>query len=86
MRTEIEPLLDIKDLKIAFDSTEGMLYAVKGISLEVLEKEIIGIVGESGCGKTVTALSIMRLLPGNSHVTGSLFFSGTDLLSLNEEK
>jgi ABC-type dipeptide/oligopeptide/nickel transport system ATPase component len=42
MRTEIEPLLDIKDLKIAFDSTEGMLYAVKGISLEVLEKEIIG--------------------------------------------
>ncbi|HDP78537.1 MAG TPA: ABC transporter ATP-binding protein [Mesotoga infera] len=86
MRTEREPLLDIKDLKIAFDSTEGMLYAVKGISLEVLEKEIVGIVGESGCGKTVTALSIMRLLPGNSHLTGSLFFSGTDLLSLNEEK
>ncbi|MDD2334140.1 MAG: ABC transporter ATP-binding protein [Mesotoga sp.] len=86
MRVEKEPLLEIKDLKIAFDSAEGMLYAVKGISLEVLEKEIVGIVGESGCGKTVTALSIMRLLPGNSRLKGSLFFSGTDLLSLNEEK
>ncbi|KUK89351.1 MAG: Oligopeptide/dipeptide ABC transporter, ATP-binding protein, partial [Mesotoga infera] len=66
MNCESESLLEIKDLKIAFKTPEGIFHAVKGISLEVGKREIVGIVGESGCGKTVTALSIMHLLPDNS--------------------
>ncbi|MGC9321063.1 MAG: ABC transporter ATP-binding protein [Kosmotogaceae bacterium] len=81
-----EPLLEIKDLKIGFNTPEGLLHAVKGISLEVKKREIVGIVGESGCGKTVTALSIMRLLPDNSFATGSIYFSCIDLLSLTEDE
>ncbi len=86
MNCESESLLEIKDLKIAFKTPEGIFHAVKGISLEVGKREIVGIVGESGCGKTVTALSIMHILPDNSVATGSIDFSGIDLLSLKENE
>lgn len=86
MNCESESLLEIKDLKIAFKTPEGILHAVKGIYLEVGKREIVGIVGESGCGKTVTALSIMHLLPDNSIATGSIYFSSIDLLSLKENE
>jgi ABC-type dipeptide/oligopeptide/nickel transport system, ATPase component len=69
------PLLEIKDLQTAFDTTQGRINAVNGVSLEVNSGETMGIVGESGCGKTMLALSIMRLIPANGKIiNGEIFF------------
>ena len=78
-------LLEIKDLKTAFDTAKGRISAVDGVSLKVNAGETMGIVGESGCGKTMLALSIMRLIPANGKiVNGEIFFSGKDLLKLSD--
>ena len=58
-----QPLLAVRDLKTHFFTVDGITRAVDGVSLDVYPGETLGIVGESGCGKSVTALSIMRLLP-----------------------
>jgi oligopeptide/dipeptide ABC transporter ATP-binding protein len=80
-------LLEIKDLQTAFDTTQGRINAVNGVSLEVNSGETMGIVGESGCGKTMLALSIMRLLPANGKIiNGEIFFSGKDLLKISDEE
>jgi len=80
-------LLEIKDLKTAFDTAQGRINAVDGVSLKVNAGETMGIVGESGCGKTMLALSLMRLIPANGKVVnGEIFFSGKDLLKLSEEE
>lgn len=74
-------LLDIKDLKTYFFTEEGVLTAVDGVDFSIKKGEIFGLVGESGCGKSVTSLSIMRLvdLPGEI-VNGEICFLGEDLL------
>ena len=59
------PLLQIQELHTQFETKQGTVRAVDGLSLDLYEGEVLGLVGESGCGKTMTALSIMRLLPGN---------------------
>ncbi|KUG21801.1 oligopeptide transport atp-binding protein oppd [hydrocarbon metagenome] len=80
-------LLEIKDLKTAFDTAQGRISAVDGVSLKVNSGETMGIVGESGCGKTMLALSIMRLIPANGKIiNGEIFFSGKDLLKLSDEE
>jgi len=80
------PLLEIKDLVTVFDTARGRIKAVDGVSLQVRSGETLGIVGESGCGKTMLALSIMRLVPGNGKITnGEIIFSGQNLLTLSEE-
>ena len=80
-------LLEIKDLKTAFDTAHGKINAVDGVSLQVHSGETMGIVGESGCGKTMLALSIMRLVPANGKVvSGEIFFAGQDLLRLSDEE
>jgi peptide/nickel transport system ATP-binding protein/oligopeptide transport system ATP-binding protein len=80
-------LLEIKDLRTAFDTTQGRISAVDGVSLEVNSGETMGIVGESGCGKTMLALSIMRLIPANGKIiNGEIFFSGKDLLKISDEE
>jgi len=80
-------LLEIKDLQTAFDTTQGRINAVNGVSLEVNSGETMGIVGESGCGKTMLALSIMRLIPANGKIiNGEIFFSGKDLLKISDEE
>jgi len=80
------PLLAIKDLVTVFDTEKGKIRAVDGVSLQVNAGETLGIVGESGCGKTMLSLSIMRLLPANGRIlNGQIFFSGEDLLKLPEE-
>ncbi len=78
-------LLKVQDLSVTFDSAQGPLCAVDSISFSIDKGKVLGIVGESGCGKSVTALSIMRLLrpPGKSH-GGPIRFAGEDLLSLPE--
>lgn len=81
-------LLQVKNLKTYFSTREGTVKAVDGISYDVKKGEIVGIVGESGCGKTVSALSIMRLIPTppGKIVDGELIFDGQDLLKLKEKE
>jgi peptide/nickel transport system ATP-binding protein len=75
-----EPLLEVRDLSVRFDSDEGTVHAVDGMSLDLASSQVLGIVGESGCGKSVTALSILGLLPKTATVTGSVRFDGEELL------
>lgn len=79
-------LLSIKDLKSHFITRDGMVRAVNQVSLDIFENETVGLVGESGCGKTVLALSILRLLSENTVVEGEISFRGKDLLRLGEEE
>jgi oligopeptide transport system ATP-binding protein len=76
-------ILEISDLSVRFNTQDGIVNAVNGISYSVSEGETTGIVGESGCGKSVSVLSILRLLPTQtSSVSGSIFFKDKDLLQL----
>jgi len=86
MKGENHFLLKIRDLHTEFFLDEGVAKAVDGVDLELRDGETLGIVGESGCGKSVTALSIMRLIPfpPGKIVKGEIFFDGIDLLSLSE--
>ncbi|HXD08592.1 MAG TPA: ABC transporter ATP-binding protein, partial [Anaerolineales bacterium] len=80
-----KPLLEIRNLKTYFYTEDGTVRAVDGVDLEVYPGEVLGIVGESGCGKSVTSLSIMRLIgqPGKI-IDGEIFFDGKDLLKVPE--
>ncbi|MBI2831476.1 MAG: ABC transporter ATP-binding protein [Chloroflexi bacterium] len=80
-------ILQVKDLKTYFYTAEGVVKAVDGISYEVREAETVALVGESGCGKSVSALSIIRLVqyPGKI-VGGQVLFDGEDLLQASEDK
>ncbi len=82
------PLLEVEDLLVRFRTHEGTVFAVNGISFEVQEGERLGLVGESGCGKSVTNLAIMRLLPKPAGKIdgGRVMFDGQDLLQLREEE
>src|SRR5690625_3545880 len=76
-------LLSIEDLRVTFDSNEGSVTVVDGVSLRVEEGEILAIVGESGCGKSVTALSILKLAGTNARISGgSINLNGVDLSKL----
>lgn len=79
-------LLTIDNLKTYFYTSEGTIQAVNGVSLSIQEGETLGVVGESGCGKSVTALSILKLIPDppGKIVEGSVHFQGTDLLALDK--
>jgi len=80
-------ILEVKDLSISFRSADSSVTAVDRISFYVNEGETLGIVGESGCGKSVTSLAVMRLLPlETARTEGSIVFDGIDLLKLPAEK
>jgi peptide/nickel transport system ATP-binding protein len=82
-----EPLLSVENLQTQFRTEEGILRAVDDVSFTVSPGETLGIVGESGCGKSVTALSIMRLLAKNASVAGGrIVFEDQDLLTLTEDE
>ncbi len=83
-----EELLRIEDLRTVFRTAEGIVRAVDGVSFSVGRGETVGLVGESGCGKSVTALSIMRLIddPPGRIESGSILFEGRDLLTLSEKE
>jgi peptide/nickel transport system ATP-binding protein len=77
-----EPLLEVNDLSVRFETDEGPLQAVDRVSFTLAPREVLGIVGESGCGKSVTCMSLVRLLPETARVSGSVVFDGVDLLAL----
>jgi oligopeptide/dipeptide ABC transporter ATP-binding protein len=81
-------LLQVKDLQTSFFTPEGEVRAIDGVSFEIDEGKTIGLVGESGCGKSVTSLSIMRLVPSppGKIVGGEIFYRGRDLLRINNEQ
>ena len=78
------PLLEVDDLQVGFDTEAGLLRAVDGVSFHVDAGKVLGLVGESGCGKSVTAASILRLIPSppGRILGGSIRFAGTDVLQL----
>ena len=80
------PILEIDDLHTHFRTRDGVVRAIEGLSLTVQAGEVLGIVGESGCGKSVTALSVMRLIPSSAGgiVKGQVRFEGNDLASLSD--
>jgi oligopeptide/dipeptide ABC transporter ATP-binding protein len=86
--TNGEPLLDIVDLKTYFHTDEGTVKSVDGVSYDARAGETVGVVGESGCGKSVTALSIMRLIPAppGEIAGGRIVFEGEDLVRATEAR
>jgi len=82
-----EPLLMIKDLSTYFFTREGIVKAVDKVSLNINREEVVGLVGESGCGKSTAALSILRLIPHPGKIVGGkIIFDGEDLLKKSEEE
>jgi len=86
--TSSSPLLEVRNLRTSFNTSEGKLTAVSGVSFDVNHGETLGLVGESGCGKSVSALSVMRLVPNPPGVieSGEILFESTDLLKLSDRK
>jgi oligopeptide/dipeptide ABC transporter ATP-binding protein len=84
----VTALLDVRSLRTEFATRGGIVQAVDDVSLDIREGETVALVGESGCGKSVTALSIMRLVPGPAGriVGGEVLFRGRNLLALSEEE
>lgn len=79
-------LLHVKNLNITINTPDGSLEVIRDLSFNVEKNERLGIVGESGCGKSVTALALMCLLPSEAEVTGQILLNGQDLLALNEKQ
>ena len=80
-------LLEVKNLRTYFKILRGYVKAVDDVSFEIQEGEAFGLAGESGCGKTTTALTILRLLPSNAEVLGGqILFEGKDLLKMSDEE
>src|SRR5574338_1522242 len=82
------PLLEVRNLRTTFQTSAGKVRAVDGVSWDIQEGETVALVGESGCGKSVSALSVMRLVdpPAGQIEGGEILFKGRDLLKLSEEE
>jgi peptide/nickel transport system ATP-binding protein len=79
-------LLEVADLSVRFRTEDGPVLAVDAVSFEVADGEVLALVGESGCGKSVTAMALTRLLPRNATVSGSVTLAGTPLFGLAERR
>jgi len=87
LRAERGNLLTVKDLSLEFKTSRGILKVLNGITFDVKPGEVFGIVGESGCGKTVTGLSVLKLLPRSATITnGTISFDDTNLLDLSRSE
>jgi peptide/nickel transport system ATP-binding protein len=81
-----EALLEVRDLSVRFETDDGTAQAVDRFSFSLAPREVLGIVGESGCGKSVTMMSLLRLLPPTAAVTGEALFDGEDLLAASQAR
>src|SRR5215210_8099436 len=82
-----ERLLDVSDLKVSFTTEEGVVQAVDGVSFELDAGEVVAVVGESGCGKSVTAMTLMGLTRSpNARFEGTATYKGTELVSASDEQ
>nr|UWI49249.1 ABC transporter ATP-binding protein [Clostridioides difficile] len=79
-------LVEFKDLKVYFHTDKGIVKSVNGVSFDINEGETVGIVGESGCGKSVTAMSLMKLIPTSKIEGGEIIFQGKDILKMKENE
>ena len=85
--SERQVLLDVKDLHTYFFTEEGIVKAVDGVSFQINHDEILGLVGETGCGKSVTALSLLKLIRSPGEIlSGEIIFDGEDIVSKNEDE
>ena len=84
----MEKVLEIKDLRVSFDTYAGEVQAVRGVDLTVNKGEVVAIVGESGCGKSVTAQTVMKLnpMPPARIKTGSIDLCGRDIVAASEKE
>jgi peptide/nickel transport system ATP-binding protein len=81
-----EEILSVQDLTVHFPTDDGLVKAVRGISYTVREREVLGIVGESGCGKSVSSMAIMGLLPKTARITGKIRYRGKDILKMRAKE
>src|SRR3954452_8582191 len=83
-----QPLLEIRELNVAFETNRGLIRPVRDSSLTIYPGQTVAVVGESGCGKSVTAMSILRLIPSppGKVLGGQVLFKGRDLLKLSESE
>lgn len=86
IRQAASPLLSIRALSTYFQVKETVVKAVDDVSLDIYPHEVLALVGETGCGKSVLALSILRLLPKNSQIQGSICYKGLEILEASEEE
>ncbi len=77
------PLLQVRDLTVKFNTEDGVVNAVRGVSYDLSRREVLAIVGESGSGKSVSSLAVMGLLPRSAHVTGEILFNGKDIVNIS---
>src|SRR5687768_11433218 len=81
----VQALLEVTDLSVTFPSAAGPVQAVRVLSYHVMRGEVLGIVGESDSGKSVSSLAVMGLLPSRARITGSIRFKGTELLGQSDK-
>src|SRR5688572_18914015 len=83
-----KPLLEVRNLHVAFDTDRGQVRPVRGLSLTIYPGQTVALVGESGCGKSVSALSILRLIPSppGKVLDGEILLDGRNLLALSESE
>ena len=78
------PLLEVRDLRVTLQTSRGPADALREVSFTLERGQTLGLIGESGCGKSITALALIGLLPEGARVTGSIHFRGSDLVTMNE--
>ncbi|MZD05260.1 ATP-binding cassette domain-containing protein, partial [Streptomyces sp. SID5785] len=83
-QTPAGPVLSVRDLTVAFHGPDSTVHAVDGVSYDLYPGEVLAVVGESGCGKSVTSMAVMGLLPPTARVGGSVTLDGQELVGASE--
>ena len=86
MARGVEPVLDLVDLNVHFESRDGKVNAVCHANLTIGKGQVLGLIGETGCGKSVLGQSVLRLLPASARMSGRILFQGTDILALPQSE
>ena len=84
MSSHTQPLLSVRDLRVSLQTSHGFVEALRGVTFEMQRGDTLGLIGESGCGKSLTALAVMGLLPERAQVSGNIELNGADLTQMNE--